>query len=107
GPELRHATVKLGHGRLLSQLDIGDELDLGMVAERKTIGLRPIDIRHVADGAGFDQRSNHRGAERPGSAGNDHVAIAIVHRPLPWLANALASSSMARPMQGRVMRRLS
>src|SRR5262249_24856735 len=97
----------LGHGGLLGQLDIADELDLGMVAERKAIGFRPIDIRHVADGAGLDQRTNHPGPERSGAPVNADMAMRIVHRPLPLLANTLASSPMARPMQGRVMRRLS
>src|SRR5262249_60167317 len=83
------------------------ELHLGIVEKHKAIGLRPIIKSHVADGAGLDQRTNHRGAERSGAAGNDDMAIAIVHRPLPLLANTLASSPIARPMQGRVMRRLS
>ena len=100
-PELRHAAVKLGNGRFLGQINTGDELDLGTVTERKAIGFRLIDIWHVADSAGLEQRANHRGAERSGSAGDDHMAIAIVHWPLPLLANAACiivhGSTDARP----------
>ena len=39
-------------------------------------------IGHVADGAGLDQRAHHRGTERAGAAGDDDMAVAIVHRCL-------------------------
>jgi hypothetical protein len=54
-----------------------------MVAQRKPIRFRSVDIWHVADRAGRDQRADHGGAQRAGSAGDDHVAVTIVHRPLP------------------------
>src|SRR5204863_7989374 len=90
---------KLGDGRLLGQIDVGDERDFGMLAQRKPIRLRSVVIWHVADRTGRDQRADHGGAQRAGSAGDDDVAVAIIHRLLPLLANALASSIMPRAMQ--------
>ena len=74
-----------------------------MIAERKAIGLRTVDIGHVADGAGLDQRANHRGAERAGSAGHDDMAVAIIHRLLPLLQRTSHHRPAARPMQGRIL----
>jgi hypothetical protein len=70
-----------------------------MVAQRKPIRFRSVNIWHVADRPGCDQRADHGRAQRAGSTGDDDVAVAIVHRFLPLLANALASSIMRRVMQ--------
>jgi hypothetical protein len=82
GPQLGHAVVELGNGGLLAQLDIADEPDLRVIAVREAVGFRRTDVGHVADGAGLDQRANRRGAQRAGPAGDDHMTLAIVHRPL-------------------------
>jgi hypothetical protein len=83
------ATVELGDGSLLGQIGAGDKLDFGVIAERKTIGLSRIDVGHVAGRTGLDERGNHRGAQCAGSAGDDDVTVAVVHRPLLLLADAL------------------
>jgi hypothetical protein len=101
-PQLRHPGVKLGDGILLGELDVGEELDLRVVAERKAISFRRVDVRHVTDGAGVDQRADHGGAERAGTAGDDDMTLVIVHGPLPLAARAPASSPMVRAMQGRI-----
>ncbi len=54
-----------------------------MVAQRKTLGFCPVDVGHMADGPGFNERGDRGGTQRAGSAGDDHVAVTIVHRPLP------------------------
>jgi hypothetical protein len=54
--------VEPGYVGLLGQLDIGHELDLGMIAPRKAVSFRRVDVRHVADGAGLDQRAHDSGA---------------------------------------------
>ena len=56
-----------------------------MVAERKTVGFRPGDVGHVADGTGVDERGDRGGPQRAGSAGDDDVAVTIVHPRLPLL----------------------
>jgi hypothetical protein len=78
-----------------------------MLAQRKPIRLRSIEIWDVADGAGLDQRADHGGAQRAGSAGDDDMAVAIIHRLLPLLPNVPASSIMSRAMQGPILRQAS
>ena len=85
GPQLRHAGIEPRDGILLGELDIGDELDLRVVAERKALRFRRDHVGHMADGAGLDQRADHRGAERAGAAGDDDMTVAKVHRLLPLL----------------------
>jgi hypothetical protein len=53
-----------------------------MMAQGETIGFRGKDVGHVADGARCDERGHHGGAERAGPAGDDDVAITVIHRPL-------------------------
>ena len=50
-----------------------------VLAQPKALRLRLVEARHVADGAGLDQRRDDGGAERAGSAGDHHVTIAEVH----------------------------
>ena len=45
-------SIEPGDGSFFGQLDVGDQLDLRMIAQRETIGFRGVDIGHVADGAG-------------------------------------------------------
>jgi hypothetical protein len=101
-PQLRHPGVKLGDGILLGEFDVGDELDLRVVAVSEAIRFRRVDVGHVADGAGVEQCADHGGAERAGTAGDDDMTVAIVHRLLPLAARVTASSPMARAMQGRI-----
>jgi hypothetical protein len=51
--------------------------------------------------------ADHGGAQRAGSTGDDDVTVAIIHRLLPLLANALASSIMPRAMQEPILRQSS
>jgi hypothetical protein len=56
------------------------ELHLLVVPQRKALRFRLVEAGNVADRAGSDQGLDHGGAERPGTAGNDNVTIAEVHK---------------------------
>ena len=56
----------------------GDD-DLLVVAQAKALRLGLVEARHMADGAGFDQRGDDGGAKRAGAAGDNNMTIAKIH----------------------------
>ena len=79
GPERTDALIQSGDVGLIGQIagHAGD--DLLVVAQPKTLRLRFVEARHMADRAGLDQRGDDRGAERAGAARDNDVTIAKVH----------------------------
>ncbi len=87
GPQGGHARIKPRHRTLVSQLAIGDQMHLGMLAQREAFGFSGVDEGHVADSTGLDQCAHHGGAEGAGPAGDDDMTVAIVHRFLLLMQN--------------------
>ena len=53
-----------------------------MIAPAKPFRLGAIDVGYMTNSTRLDQGADHGGAERAGSAGDNNLAVAIIHRLL-------------------------
>ncbi len=77
GPQLGHRRIQAADGRLVRQTAAGNERHAGAAAIGKAHRLHLLDVGHVADRPGLEERADDRDAERAGPAGHHHVTIAI------------------------------
>ena len=82
-PERGNPVIEGGDIFLVGQVADDDELHLRALAQPKALRLGLVEARHMADGAGFDQAFDQRGAERTGAAGDDDVTIMKIHGGFP------------------------
>ncbi len=79
GPQVRNGIEQLCHRRFIGQRGSGDKLHARMRPMSKVFRMGLAHVGDVASSAGLQQGADHGGAERAGSAGDDHVTIAKIH----------------------------